>query len=134
MLISIKNQSRKLKGIQRNGKIFYAPRLEELTLLKWPYYPKYGFSVIPTKLPMTFFTEIKQTIQKFMWNHKRPRISKAILRKKAGVMNFPDFRQYYRATVNKKSVLLGLNRYTDQCKRIDNPEVGEERWQWRSRT
>ena len=26
--------------IQRNGKIFYARELEELTLLKWPYYPK----------------------------------------------------------------------------------------------
>ena len=29
--------SRKLKRIQRNGKIFHAPRLEELTQLKWPY-------------------------------------------------------------------------------------------------
>ena len=26
--------------IQRNGKIFHALGLEELTLLKWPYYPK----------------------------------------------------------------------------------------------
>ena len=28
-----------LKKIQRNGKIFYAPELEELTSLKWPHYP-----------------------------------------------------------------------------------------------
>ena len=26
--------------IQKNGKIFHALRLEELILLKWPYYPK----------------------------------------------------------------------------------------------
>jgi len=26
--------------IQRNGKISYALELEELILLKWPYYPK----------------------------------------------------------------------------------------------
>ena len=30
----------KLKMIQRNGKIFHALGLEELILLKWPYYPK----------------------------------------------------------------------------------------------
>ena len=31
---------RKLKMIQRNGKISHALGLEELIMLKWPYYPK----------------------------------------------------------------------------------------------
>ena len=70
----------------------------------------------PHKITNGIFHRNRTKVSQFIWKHKRPQITKALLRNKTGPgrINLVDFRLYYKSTVIKIVCSWHKNRNIDQ--------------------
>jgi hypothetical protein len=76
----------------------------------------YSFKTHSLRKTTQFFNELEGAICKFIWNNKKPRIAKSLLKDKrtSGGITMPDLKLYYRAIVIKTAWYWYRDRQVDQ--------------------
>ena len=97
-----KTLMKEIKDRQINGKVAYIHGLEELILLKCQFNQKLSMDSMQFlslfQRHFFFFTEVENTLLKFMCHYKDIEILRNI---KSGGIRLPDFMLYYKAIVGQ---------------------------------
>jgi hypothetical protein len=103
---NFKSLKKEIKEDLRRWKGLPCSWIGRIKIVKMAILPKaiYSFNSIQIKILTQFFNELKRVIGKFIWNNKKARIAKTLLKDKrtsAGI-TMPDLKLYYRAIVIKR--------------------------------
>jgi hypothetical protein len=107
---NFKSPKKEIKEDLRRLKDLPCSWIDRIKIVKMAILTKafYRFNAILIKIPTQFFNELESPICKFIWNNKKSRIAKTLLKAKrtSGRITMPDLKLYYRAIVIKNCMVL----------------------------
>jgi hypothetical protein len=109
---------KEIKEDLRRWKDLPSSWIGRINTVKMAIFPKaiYRFNAISIQIPTQCCNELERAIGRFIWNNKKPRIAKSLLKDKrtSGGITMPDLKLYYRASVKKTAWYWYSDRQVDQ--------------------